>query len=74
MIKTVSIVGKGALGLLFGDLIARNKGIECIEYVMDDARYERHKGEAVTVNGKPCQIPTVRASEARTPRFDHRCH
>ena len=67
MIETVSIVGKGALGLLFGDLIARNKGIECIEYVMDDARYERHKGEAVTVNGKPCQIPTVRASEARTP-------
>ena len=31
---------------------------------MDDARFERHANDALTVNGKPCALKSVRASKA----------
>ena len=63
-IKDVTIVGKGALGLLFGDLLARHLGPAAVTYLMDDARYERNQGFQPTVNGVPCELQNVRASEA----------
>ena len=63
-IEKVAIIGKGAIGLLYGSVIAQNVGANSVEYVMDDARFERHAGETVTVNGKPCTIATLPASKA----------
>ena len=64
-IEKVLIVGKGALGLLYGDIIARHLGPDAVRYLMDDARYERHANdEPPTINGTPCAIGNVRASEA----------
>lgn len=63
-VENVVIVGKGALGLLFGTLIAKEKGEGAVRYLMDDARYERHAHDVPTVNGAPCTIPNLRASEA----------
>lgn len=63
-ITRVSIIGKGAVGLLYGSLIAKNIGEDCVEFVMDDARYARHANDEVYVNGRPCRIRTVPASEA----------
>ena len=63
-IGNVVIVGKGALGLLFGNLIAQARGAEHVAYLMDDARYEKNRGFQPTVNGVPCELRNVPASEA----------
>ena len=63
-IERVAILGRGAVGLLYGNLIARNLGPDAVEYVMDYERFRRHEHEVVTVNGDPCRIRTVPASEA----------
>lgn len=64
-IKTVNIVGMGALGLLYGALIAEGAGADCVTYVMDNARYERHKNDCYTANGKPVRFSIVKAEEAK---------
>lgn len=63
-IKRVAIVGRGAVGLLYGDLMARHIGPEAVEFAMDDARYARHQGETITVNGEPLAVPTIPLSKA----------
>lgn len=45
-------------------MIAKTLGNDAVEYVMDDARFERHAGDAPTVNGEPCALKSVRVSEA----------
>ena len=62
-INKVAFIGKGGIGLLYGNMIARALGNDAVEYVMDDARFERHAGDALAVNGKPCALKSVRASE-----------
>lgn len=64
-ISKAAIIGRGAVGLLYGGLIARNIGLDAVEFVMDDGRFARHAGEVVTINGAPCGIATVPASEAQ---------
>ena len=63
-IERVAILGRGAVGLLYGTIAEKNLGPGAVQYVMDDARYARHAGESVTVNGEPCRVRTVPASEA----------
>lgn len=50
-IKTVAIVGMGALGLLYGEAIAKACGSEAVRFVMDAERYERHKNDVYMING-----------------------
>ncbi len=52
MIHRVAVVGAGALGLLYGDLIAKVLGPENVTYVMDPARLLRHQSDVYTVNGE----------------------
>lgn len=63
-INKVAFIGKGGVGLLYGSMIAQALGDDAVEYVMDDARFERHADDALTVNGEPCALKSVRASEA----------
>ena len=63
-IETVAILGRGAVGLLYGTIAEKNLGSGAVRFVMDDARFARHSGETVTVNGEPCRVPTIPASEA----------
>lgn len=66
-IENVAIIGKGALGLLFGTQLAACLGNDAISYLMDDARYERHAAaglDSITINGTPCPLRNVRASDA----------
>lgn len=63
-IEKAAIIGKGAVGLLYGSLIARNIGMDAIEYVMDDDRLARHAADAVTINGEACAIRTIGAAVA----------
>lgn len=50
-IKTVSIVGMGALGLLYADIIQTTLGPGVVQFVMDNNRYEKYRNQAFTING-----------------------
>ena len=63
-IESVAIVGRGAVGMLYGSIAERNLGPGVVEFVMDDERFARHAGETPLVNGEPLRVPTVPASEA----------
>ena len=63
-IKRVAIVGRGAVGLLYGTIIARNLGGDSVVFAMDDERYLRHQRERITVNGAPLAVRTVPMSQA----------
>ncbi len=63
-IERVAIIGKGAVGILYGTIIEQNLGPGSTEFVMDDERFERHRADQITVNGEPCRIRTIPASEA----------
>ena len=64
-IEKVAIIGKGAVGLLYGSIIENALGPGAVEFVMDDERFSRHMNDQVTINGQPCTIATVPASRAR---------
>lgn len=64
-IEHAAIIGKGAVGLLYGSLIADNIGSDAVEFVMDDERFERHACDEVRINGGLCGIKTTPASEAK---------
>lgn len=63
-INKVAFIGKGGVGLLYGSMIARVLGDDAVEFVMDDARYERHAADWLRINGEPCSLRSARASEA----------
>ncbi len=63
-INKVAFIGKGGVGLLYGSMVARSLGDDAVEYVMDGERFERHANDALTINGEPCALRSVRASEA----------
>lgn len=63
-INKVAFIGKGGVGLLYGSMIARVLGDDAVDFVMDDARYERHAADQLRINGEPCSLRSVRASEA----------
>lgn len=63
-INKVAFIGKGGVGLLYGSMIARVLGDDAVEFVMDDARYERHAADQLRINGEPCSLRSVSASEA----------
>ena len=63
-INKVTFIGKGGVGLLYGSMIAQALGNDAVEYVMDDVRFERHAGDALTVNGNPCALKSVRSHRA----------
>lgn len=62
-IKTVNIIGMGALGLLFGQPIAKNMPLPP-RYVMDAARKARHEKEEYTINGERVTPVIVTPEEA----------
>ena len=45
-ISRMTIMGKGAIGLLYGSIAAAHAGADAVEYVMDDAHFERHAHDA----------------------------
>lgn len=63
-IERAAIIGRGAIGLLYGSMIERNVGADAVEFVMDDERYARRSGELPVINGEPCTIRTIPACKA----------
>ena len=63
-IEKAAIVGKGALGLLYADCIARTLGSEAVCFVMDEGRIVRHAGETTTINGAARAFRTATPADA----------
>lgn len=51
-ITRIAIVGMGALGMLYGEQLARAYGRENVRFVMDGERLARHRADVYTVNGE----------------------
>lgn len=62
-IKTVAIVGLGALGLLYGEKILAAVGNDNLVFPMDSERLLRHKSDSYTINGKPVRFHLIDAKE-----------
>lgn len=63
-ITTAAIIGRGAVGILYGDIIAQHLGLDAVTYIMDDARFDRHNGERIAINGRPFNLTTIPESIA----------
>ena len=63
-LRTAAIIGRGAVGLLYGTIIAEHLGTDAVVYVMDDARFDRHNGERISINGEHFSLTTIPASIA----------
>lgn len=61
-IKTVAIVGMGALGLLYGEQLNKVLPQGALRFVMDAARFARHQNDKYLVNGT---VQSFTAMEAK---------
>ena len=66
-INNITIVGMGALGILYGDFFTKKLGKEHVNFVADDDRINRYKKDIITCNGKPCDFTFVNAKEKMKP-------
>lgn len=55
-IERVTIVGMGALGILYGDFFAGALGEDKVTFLADADRVARYKGARITCNGRPCHF------------------
>ena len=63
-IKTVHIIGLGALGMLYGSVMEKALGPGRVSFVMDADRYERHKDEEYKINGIPVSFAKIKTEQA----------
>ncbi|WP_028982613.1 ketopantoate reductase family protein [Sporolactobacillus terrae] len=66
-IKTVAIIGLGALGMMYGKQFADHLGNDAVRIVADRRRIERYKKEGVYCNGEPCAFHYVATDEQMEP-------
>ena len=52
MINKVSIIGMGALGLLYGYHIAEHAGYDTVSFILSRERKARYRDKIFTINGK----------------------
>ena len=62
-IKTVAIVGLGALGILYADHLSRFMKKENLRIIAEEARIERYQKQGVYCNGEKCKFNYVRPQE-----------
>ncbi len=66
-IKTVAIIGLGALGILYGQHFLRNLPKENLRIVADQDRIDRYKKEKIFCNGVECDFSYITPSENCNP-------
>ena len=64
-IKTVAIVGMGALGLMYGEHIQKAAGPDRVCFLLDEGRMERYRDYSFSVNGEAVQFSMVSAAKAK---------
>jgi 2-dehydropantoate 2-reductase len=53
-IKKITIMGMGALGILYGDFFTKKLGKGAVTFLADTSRVERYRKSEITCNGVPC--------------------
>ena len=66
-IKTVGVIGLGALGVLYATLFTRALGKERVPVLADGARIARYREEGVWCNGQRCDFNYVDAAAYTGP-------
>lgn len=66
-IKTVAIVGAGALGVLYGTLFTEGLGADRVFLAADGARVDRYRRDGLWCNGKRCAF-SYEAADGESPR------
>jgi 2-dehydropantoate 2-reductase len=66
-IKRITILGMGALGILYGDFFARKMGKEAVTFLADADRVERYRQKVITCNGRPCDFRFQDAARESEP-------
>ena len=66
-IETVAIVGLGALGTLFGNLLSKRMERKNLRIIADAGRIERYKRDQVFSNGDACAFHYVTPQEKTSP-------
>lgn len=56
-IENVVVIGMGALGVLFGQMMHKKFGDERFCFLMDEERAARHKKDVYTINGEVVRFP-----------------
>jgi 2-dehydropantoate 2-reductase len=68
-IKTVAVVGMGALGMMYGQVIQDGIGKEKFKFVMDNERYNKYKDKDSILNGKPYSFTKISVDDAAPVDF-----
>lgn len=66
-IKNVSIIGLGALGILFGNHLSKKMPKENLRIIADQDRIQRYEAEGVYCNGERCDFNYVTPDEKVEP-------
>ncbi len=64
-IKKVSIIGMGALGLLYGSYIVKRLGMEAVDFIMDDNRLRKYENQMFYCNEEAIRFMLTKDSEAK---------
>ena len=62
--KSIAIIGMGALGLLYGDML---QGTTNLGFIVDEGRRARYSREPITVNGSPRTFALWSSGAAQRP-------
>jgi len=65
MIQSTAIVGMGALGLLYADVIVKARGNEGVAFVLDEERLTKYKDTIFTINGEEKTFPLISNKEVK---------
>ena len=68
-INKVSIIGMGALGLMYADIVQKHLGSTAVQFVMDEKRLLRNKNTEYKINGIPVKFNMVLPENAGNADF-----
>ncbi len=63
-IRKTSIIGMGALGLLYGSHIARQAGMDAVEFIVGESRFQSYCDRAFLCNGEEVKFKITLDSKA----------
>jgi 2-dehydropantoate 2-reductase len=66
-IEKITIVGMGALGVMYGNFLTAKLGKDRVSYIADKRRIDRFKKEGILCNGVPCDFSMEDEADANVP-------
>lgn len=65
-IRTIGIIGQGALGVMYGNHLTKKLGNEHVFFIADETRVERYRKTGMSCNGEKCGFTYRSPAEAVT--------